>query len=924
MSGLLSSAISGLQASQIALRTAGNNISNANTAGYSRQEVNFSTRQSQQFGNAGFLGNGVNTDSVTRVVNEFINTQMRLDTTSFHQLDKYNQSISKVDKLFSDGSTGLMGSLQSYFAALQNGASDPSSSPARQLIITQSESLSLRYNTLYERLQESEKSVNSEIGTLVGQVNALAKSIAQLNQSIAEKNVSGTGGQPNDLLDQRDEALRKLSELTSIQLVKQDGTDINVFIGNGEPLVVGPNINTYSVRNGGEIYISTNTTASNITSSITGGQLGGLLKFKADVVQPSLNELGRIAIVMSDAFNKLQAKGLDANGNYGQPMFTTINDGNAIYNRVAHGNNAQPDDRILSVTIEDASAITINDYAFEITPGTMNYTVKRNSDNSLVSQGVLVGSYPQEIKFEGVKLTLESGSFQGGDSFTLQPTRTGARDIKSVLTSPDQLAFASPIRTNKSSSNTGNGTVSAGEVLNLYNANNELLPAFSNLGKLSPPIVIRFTSENTYEVLDNSDPAHPKPLVPAMREQVFYPNRENAIFTTDSGEQRIIGAGNKLGLPVGRVPTTLTPPIPIPSGVNNYPVEQFTFSTVDKKTGELKTQTMVTGANATAAQTAAQLSAMNGVNAHAYTTATITDINIDSAAFASPLQLYVNGEPLIGYTTAPVAINVNVPNPSVDEVGFNNYLRDQINSNPNLKSLGIRAESGSNPITGNPELRLVASSGVNIDIRFSADSASTNNISVNDANGNPNVRLTGVNNGGGQQSTISVGGRIDITLAEGTSLKAAPTVSQLLGDSEAANFSASSYMGYQVKISGQPKAGDLFTIDFNTNSKNDNRNALAMTALETTGTMQNNSMSFSQGYGRLVEEVGTKSNLSRINTDASKSLLEQTRTMRDGISGVNMDEEASKLIQFQQLYTANARVITVAKDLFDALLRSMG
>lgn len=935
MSGLLSSAISGLQASQIALRTAGNNISNANTAGYSRQEVNFSTRQSQQFGNAGFLGNGVNTDSVTRVVNEFINTQMRLDTTSFNQLDKYNQSIGKVDKLFSDASTGLVGSLQSYFAALQNGANDPSSSPARQLIITQSESLSLRYNTLYERLQESEKSVNSEIGTLVGQVNALAKSIAQLNQSIAEKNASGSGGQPNDLLDQRDEALRKLSELTSIQLVKQDSTDINVFIGNGEPLVVGPNVNSYSVRNGGEIYISTNTTASNITNSITGGQLGGLLKFKTDVLQPSLNELGRIAIVMSDAFNKLQAKGLDANGNYGQSMFTNINEGNVIYNRVVHGNNAIPDDRMLSVTIEDASAITIDDYTFEITPGTANYSIKRASDNTLVNQGVLLGSYPQEIKFEGLKLTLESGSFQGGDSFVLQPTRTGARDIQSLLTSPDQLAFASPIRTSKSGSNTGNGTVSAGEVLNLYDANNELLPAFSNAGKLSPPVVIRFTSDTTYEVLDNSDPAHPKPLVPAMREQVFYPNRENAIFTTDRGEQRIIGNGSKLGLPSGKlaIPSPLLP-TPVtsatPAQLNGYPVEQFTFSTVDKTTGELKTQTMVTAANATAAQTAAQLSTMKGVNAHAYTTATITDINIDSTAFASPLQLYVNGEPLIGYTTAPVTINLNVPNPSVDEVGFNNYLRDQINSNANLKSLGIRAESGSNPITGNPELRLVASSGVDLDIRFSAakTTGNINNISVNDSNGNPNVRLNGEDDastvGVVEQSAITVGGRIDITLAESTSLKTAPIVSQLLGDSEAADFSTSSYMGYQVKISGQPKAGDLFTVDFNTNSKNDNRNALAMTALETSATMQNKSMSFSQGYGRLVEEVGTKSNLSRINTDASKSLLEQTRTMRDGISGVNMDEEASKLIQFQQLYTANARVITVAKDLFDALLRSMG
>ena len=935
MSGILSNAISGLQASQIALRTAGNNISNANTAGYSRQEVNFTTRQEQQIGNSGFLGSGVNTESVKRVVNEFVNTQVRLDTTTFNQLDKYNESIGKIDKLFSDSSTGLVGSLQSFFSSLQNGASDPSSSPARQLIITQAQSLSLRYNTLSARLEETSKSVNNELGTVVGQVNALAKSVANLNQSIAEKNASASGGEPNELLDQRDEALRKLSELVSLQLVKEDGGDVNVFIGNGEPLVVGNKSTTFNVRDGGKIYLNNNTgSSSEVTNAITGGQLGGLLKFKTDVLQPSLNELGRIAIVMSDAFNKLQTQGLDSNGNYGQAMFTDINSESNIYSRVVHGSNALPDNRILSVTIEDASVIGIDDYKFEITSGTTNYTVKRASDNSVVSQGILSGGYPQDIKFEGLKLTLESGSFQGGDSFMLQPTRAGARDIHSLLTSPDQLAFASPIRTNKSGANTGNGTINAGEVLNLYDANNQLLPAFAKAGELSPPVVIRFTSDTTYEVLDNTDPAHPKPLVPAISEQTFYPNRENSIFATDPGETRIIGSGSKLGLPDGRAPSTLI--AANFAQANGYPVEQFTFSTTDKTTGLVSTQSVVTGADATAAQTAAQLSNIPGVSAHAYTTATITDINVDSTAFAAPLQLSINGENLIAYNGAALDSNVPDPNytnpsdPLAGEKNFNNYLRDQINSNANLKALGIRAETSSNPITGKLELKLVASSGVNLDIRFSATktAGNINNISVNDGNGNPNVRLNGEDNVGTpgvvEQSAITVGGRIDLTLADGVRLGTAPTTSQLLGDSTASDFANSSYMGYQVKIAGQPKAGDTFTIGFNTNSKSDNRNALAMAALDTKATMQNNSMSFSQGYGRLVEEVGTKSNLSRINTDASKSLLEQTKTMRDGISGVNMDEEAAKLIQFQQLYTANARVITVAKDLFDTLVRSLG
>jgi flagellar hook-associated protein 1 len=125
-------------------------------------------------------------------------------------------------------------------------------------------------------------------------------------------------------------------------------------------------------------------------------------------------------------------------------------------------------------------------------------------------------------------------------------------------------------------------------------------------------------------------------------------------------------------------------------------------------------------------------------------------------------------------------------------------------------------------------------------------------------------------------------------------------------------------------MSGQPKAGDIFTVNFNTNSKNDNRNALALAGLENTGTIEGKTLSFSKGYGQLVEEVGTTSNLSKINTDASKSLLEQTKSLRDGISGVNLDEEAANLIEFQQMYTANARVISVAKDLFDTLISSLG
>lgn len=916
MSGLLSTAVSGLQASQNALRTAGHNISNANTAGFSRQQVNYLTRPEHAAGSAGYIGNGVTTDSIERVVNEFVITQLRLDTSAFHQLDKYNSYIGQVDKLFADEGTGLSGALQSFFAALQNGADDPSSIPARQLVISQAESLSARFNNLHNRLSAVEAGLNQELKAVTGQMNTLAQSIAKLNQAINDK---GAGGQasPNDLLDQRDEALRQLSELVSIQVVKQGDGSVNVFIGNGQPLVVGQKVSRFDIQEGGQIHLSNGVHSADVTRQITGGQLGGLLHFRDDVLSSAKNELGRVAIVLADQFNQLQQQGLDLDGDYGQSLFADINNEAIMGDRIKHGRNALPDDRQLSLSISNPALLTSSDYTFQIVPNTSNYVITRASDDKIVGQGMLSGGFPQEISFDGLTLSLQGGSFQGGDTFTLQPTANGARDIKTQLSRPEDLAFAVAIRTNTSSGNSGNGVISGGEILGLVDANGNRLPAFATAGQLSPPVIIRFTSATTYDVLDNSDPANPRHLNPPMRDQVFIPGVDNPIFSTDIGETRIIGDGARTGLPFGRTASSL--PIGSLAGqANAYPAEQYTIVTTDPKTGAVSSQVVTTQANASAAQTAAMLNNIAGVSANAMTTAAISDINITD--FSAPLQISVNGVDLLQYTGG--VPDTHIPDPSVpgNLAAFNDYLAEQINSNADLASLGIRAVSGSNPITGAPELQMVASSGVNLDIRFTATAAG-NSIGVHDSNGNPTVTLA--ESVPGSQSAVTVGGRIDITLADGMKLKTSPTNSQLLGDSTAADFAQSSYLGYQVSIKGQPQAGDTFTVGFNSNASNDNRNALRFVELETKATIEGGSLSLSGGYSRLVETVGTKSNLASINTSAGKSLLEQTQNMRDSVSGVNLDEEAANLIKFEQMYNANARVISVARDLFDTLLNSV-
>ncbi|MDO3385076.1 flagellar hook-associated protein FlgK [Gilvimarinus sp. SDUM040013] len=913
MSGILSNAISGLQASQNALRTAGHNISNANTDGYSRQQVEYGTRPEQRIGQAGFIGSGVTTTSIERIVDQFVTGQLRLDTAAYNQLQTYDVNIGKIDRLFADVNTGLASGLQNFFASIQNAADDPSSTPARQLFLDEAESLSVRFNNLHDRLAGIETAINSELDTVTQQITTIAESVAQMNRKISELS-GGANGEPNDLLDKRDEALRQLSELVSVQVVPVTGGEVNVFIGSGQPLVVGSTVSSFDVDRFGQIRLANSVQQANVTEQITGGKLGGLLSFRDDVLHPSMNELGRVAIVLADEFNRLQQQGLDLDGDYGQDIFGDINQPSLARGRIEHGDNPPPSNRVLSLTFDDVSQLTTSDYSLKIPAGSNNYVVTRLEDDTVVTQGILPGSMPSEITFDGLVLTFEAGTFQGGDTFTIKPTANAARDIEALLTRPEDLALASPVRTGSDIGNSGTGEISAGEVLQVFDAVGDRLPIFSNPGELSPPLVIRFTSSTTYEVLDNSDPANPVPLDPPMQHLEFIPGMENSVFSEDSGATLVNGDGARTGLPAGALASALL--VNDPAAANGYPVEQYTFTTVDPETGASSSQALVTAPNGSAAQTAAMISAVPGVSANAFTTATLTDFNVDS--FTAPLQLTVNGQAIIPYNGSGIASSV--PEPANGTIEFYDFIAEQINSNDALAAQGITAVSGANANTGRAEIRLVADTGVNLDIRLEGASAA-DSLAVNDSTGNPSVILSGA--GVGNQSAVTVGGRIDITMADGVSLATGPTDSQILGDSSATNFAQSAYLGFQVKLQGQPEAGDTFTIDFNTDATNDNRNALRFADLETFGTVEGETLSFSEAYGRLVEAVGTKSSLSRINTSAGQDLLQQSQTLRDSISGVNLDEEAANLIKFEQVYNANARVISVARDIFDTLLNSV-
>ena len=921
-SDLLGVSVTGLRVAQAALSTTGHNISNAGVDGYSRQSVSARTNPANLSG-GGYIGNGVSVETISREVNSFVSQQLRQDTTLNTELSVYHSNLSQLDTLLSDASTGLSGAMNSFFASMHNGSDDPTSIPARQLIVSEANNLADRFNTVYGRLNDIENGIDSSMKSSIAEINSLAQNIAKLNQQISNAMGVASGVSPNDLMDQRDEALRALSEIVSIQSYDQGFGQVNVVIGSGQNLVVGVEARTLALQpseddaNTLDVVFESSNGGQVITNSISGGELGGLLRFRDSVMNDTYNEVGRIAMVVADTFNTMHESGIDLNNEFGGDFFYDVNDPTVAAARViSNTDNSISKDRLLYLNVVDSSKMTTDNYSMEIDRGGL-FNVTRDSDGAQVATGLLPGSFPFSVEFDGLELVFSSGSFVDGDKFAIQPTKNGARDFEAFIENPEDIAFGNPIQTDASIGNQGTGRISSGEVLSLVDASGNALSLLGTAGEMNPPLIVYFTSDTTYDVLDNSDPGNPVQLDPPIRNQTFVAGINNPIFPSDMGQTQITTDGDLIGLPVGRLP------IVGGGAINNgYPAEVIRFSRPSSITGAAPiVENVITQLHASAKQTASLLNNVSGVSATASNYIEISDT--ENLSLTDPLQLSLNGEDLIEYTFNSTSglfeLSPAIPDPSIDVDGFNDYVAERINENSSLKSLGIHAVSGTNAVTGNSEIRIYSTQGDDFDLVLTADNANPDSLSVSDGV-NPALALDG--NGVGITSAITVGGKLDVQLADTISVTTLPPDSMLFGDTSASDFAKSSFLGIQASLNGKPQQGDTFTLDFNLDAASDNRNALALANLETQKTLNNGVSSFSDSYGVLVEGIGINTASAKINSDAASQVLEQSQQLRDSISGVNLDEEAANLIRFEQMYTANAQVITVARQLFDTLIGS--
>lgn len=469
MADLLNIGLSGLSASKTSLSVTGHNISNVNTPGFSRQSTVQAT-QVPQFSGAGYIGSGTTLTDVRRSYSEFLSTQLRSSTALNSDVEAYKSQIEQLDSLLAGATTGITPALQKFFSSLQTAAEDPANIPARQLVLSEAEGLAKRFNTVYDRLSEQNEFINKQMTAVTDQINRLAGSVGQLNDAIAV--AAANGKDPNDLLDAREEAVRQLSTFIGVTAVPQDGNGLNLFVGSGQPLVVGSAVSRLEAVNGRadptrmEIDFVSGNSRQAVTTLLTGGELGGLIRYREDVLDTTMNAMGRLSLAVADQVNTQLGQGLDLKGQVGTALFNDFNDPALAALRVraysGNSNNAQP---LLNIT--DTPVLQASDYRLDF-DGT-NYSARRLSDNAAITvtnaAGVL--SFADAAgRDQGFTVDV-SGSPAPilGDIFQLQPTRRGAVSISTVLDQPDQLAFAAPVRSEALLQNVGNAAIGQPDLL---------------------------------------------------------------------------------------------------------------------------------------------------------------------------------------------------------------------------------------------------------------------------------------------------------------------------------------------------------------------------------------------------------------------------------------------------------------------------
>ena len=534
-SNLFTIANSGVTASNTLLSTTGRNIANVNTEGYVRETTQFI---GQQHG-------GVGQGTTERVLSSFATNQLRRDTTNVGELTSFSQNTGNLDSILANEANSVTQGMSSLFAAIQTAADDPTNLPSRDLVIGQTTTLLGRMAGIGTYMDDLQRELNLSFDNQVQRANSLIQNIADLNESIGVVSGNGQVGDPNVLMNERDLNILELAEILAIETrVSQNGTGaINVSLSSGEALIMDTGkFNILQMSSEADLNFRTleltteySSTASKLNTSIhvteenIGGALGGLFKFRNDVLEPTARELGQMALVLADNLNQQNAMGMDLDQQIGSdiiavPQFAALNYidnanlDSEMYGRLTPGASNELIDSDYRITILSApSGSTPNTFDISVDALDPDGATTLDEFNNPISQTLTVSAEGGTFTpvNGGIELEFPSGSsYVVGDRFLIQPTRNAATEISMATTRAEDLAFAAPLRAQESINNLGDAKVIDTIISNSSTVGSGLeQSAFTSTKALQtvaqspdpafgPPTEIRFTANDAYDVLD--------------------------------------------------------------------------------------------------------------------------------------------------------------------------------------------------------------------------------------------------------------------------------------------------------------------------------------------------------------------------------------------------------------------------------------
>ncbi|WP_243470570.1 flagellar hook-associated protein FlgK [Vreelandella lionensis] len=892
---MFSIGLSGLNAAQNALNTTSNNISNVYTTGYNR-EITILGEQSSG-------SPGVQVNDIQRQFNKYVASQLNNARTQSTALEKYSQQITQIDSLLADRDAGLSPLMQTFFSSLEDLASAPSDPAARQGVIGTAQTLSAQFRSFDSYLQDMQNNINSEIEDEITQVNNTTQQIAGLNREIALSRAR-SGEAPNSLLNQRDQMIAELNERLNVRLNIQDGKTYNVSLPNGQPLVSGADafkLTPITAENDPQrTIVGYRDGSGNVVpldeDVLTGGSLGGLMRFRQESLDKTQNQIGQLAVSLTTAFNEIHKQGIDLDGEQGKNFFSI----RAPQAYSGKNNSAE----VSTITFDATRVDDLRATDYQVKYDGSSFSVTRQDSGEEVNaewDGTT-------LSFGGIDMTL-SGAPAAGDTFNVQPVRRAAAGMDVLVSDLDKIAAAqgpvSPMPYStvdfQSQSTTRLGQTES--FASKFATGSTLTGETSGIKPFAfIPVDAKNVEIHLYDLGADDDiqifTRDGKHLIgtPVTGSDADYTWTSNSIDSEDDLETQVFTLAR--GFPEGT--TYSDEELLFHKGTN------FSSDLADGVTSSYNGMTFTYTGDADHFDSEGAIndgsSSLDGMS---------EKLNIDTVTEPLFVLISANGrfnitatwDDMPGVPAAGGAISDNTPIGRVQ----NQLEVSEIDVAPAFKQMDAKYQPPSFAIKAADDGALTLG-------LFGAES--DNNLFVSPDAGSvptspPPEGIYSIFKEDGTEidNVLSVNAGTGDTLAAGE---------RLIIKDDATGATILSFTVDELPSNGTT-SGVAFTGITGTTGPGDNRNALALQDLQNELTV-GGSASFSGAYGAIVSDVGNQTNIAQVNLDARQGLTDQLRAVQQSESGVNLDEEAANLIRFQQFYQANARVISTASTIFDTIL----